>query len=100
MSTSVVVFDPVTMTTRRSSKLRPTPTQKRSSRSRNTSTSSDVGVPTRWRHTAQGRHASSSSTQNTQAASGVRQAPPMAGKVSGSSTGWPSASVAVRSRSR
>ena len=60
MSTSVVVLEPVPMTMLRSSKLRPTPSQNRSSCSRNTSTSADTGVPTLCRRTAQGRQASSS----------------------------------------
>ena len=62
ISTSVVVFDPVPITMFRSSKDSPIPTQKRSSASRYTSTSSATGVPTWWRITAYGRHASSNST--------------------------------------
>ena len=62
ISTSVVVFDPVPITMFRSSKDSPMLTQKRSSASRYTSTSSVTGVPTRWRITAYGRHASSNST--------------------------------------
>lgn len=55
-------FDPVPITMFRSSKDNPMPAQKRSSASRYTSTSSVTGVPTRWRITAYGRHASSNST--------------------------------------
>ncbi len=56
---SDVIFEPTSICTNRCERVTPTPTQKRSSGSSKTTTSCVAGVPTSWRQTRQGRHASS-----------------------------------------
>ena len=60
--TSLVSLDEVWIISHFSSRDVPTPSQNFSSLSSNTTTSSDVGVPTMCRHTRYGRHASSTVT--------------------------------------